>query len=514
MSFVQQLIGWVSGAITSALNEFWNWVTGTLATIFDKVKEVLSGMAKWVWENATNAFNTIIVQPLTSGLRAAAAYVMQKLKGTLYIAIVVPLMLKEVRGIIEWRSPQDIGLGIAKLLLKPIIARIGVELFWALLPSVLPAPSILQPPTVQPVPPAPPAFTAPPPAAKTVQAAWTDTLEATAGAAIVAGAVKEIADTVAASAVGQVVPPATASLSDSVAASATGAAIAPATVSLSDAVTASGAGAANPPLSTTLSDSVAASGFGFVSPYPLRLSDSVSASSTGAAIAPASISWIDSVSTSSAGSAGPLYVTISQSDSVASSAALGNSSGIDPFRPLWLYQYTNTGIKRLYWDFYSSGEVTSFFTSTSKPSWYDNYAYFDTVTAYREDARYAYAVVACFKPTIVTISQETSLIYIGIDDGSTALRGAYVTAVDAQTLRLYDRGGLSYQQFSWGGDWLVLYVSFPEKVARVYDRNGNLLASMALQDYMTGGTSKYTVTGNSPSSSIKLMIDWVTASTP
>jgi len=89
-----------------------------------------------------------------------------------------------------------------------------------------------------------------------------------------------------------------------------------------------------------------------------------------------------------------------------------------------------------------------------------------------------------------------------------------VTAVDAQTLRLYDRGGTSYQQFSWSGDWLVLYVSYSEKVARVYDRNGNLLASVALQDYLPGTTAKYTVTGNSPSTSIRLMIDWVTASTP
>jgi hypothetical protein len=193
---------------------------------------------------------------------------------------------------------------------------------------------------------------------------------------------------------------------------------------------------------------------------------------------------------------------------------LSNSSGIDPFRPLWLYQYANTGIKRLYWDFFASGEVTSFFTSTSKPSWYDNYAYFDSVTAYREDARYAYAVVACFRPLVTAVEGETQVIYVAIDDGATALRGAYVTVVNALTLRLYDRGGTSYQQFSWNGDWLVLYVSHPEKVARVYDRNGNLLASVALQDYLPGTTAKYTVTGNSPSINIRMTIDWVTVSTP
>jgi len=453
MSFVQQFIGWISGAITSALNEFWNWVTGTLASIFDKVKEVLSGMVKWVWENAAAAFNTIVVQPLASGLRAAASYVMQKLKGTLYIAIVVPLMLKEVRGIIEWRSPQDIGLGIAKLLLKPVVARLAVELLWAMLPSVLQTPAVLQPPTVQPVPPAPPAFTAPPPAAKTTQLAWKDAVEAAAAAALVAGVVQELKDSVAASAAGAVIGPATASLSDAVAAASAGSAAGPVTASLAD-----------------------------------------------------------SVGASSVGSAAPLYATASPSDSVASSATIGSSSGIDPFRPLWLYQYANTGIKRLYWDFFASGEVTSFFTSTAKPSWYDNYAYFDSVTAYREDARYAYAVAACFRPLVTAVDKETQVLYVAIDDGATALRGAYVTVVNALTLRLYDRGGIDYAEFSWSGDWIVLYVSFPEKVARVYDRNGNLLASVALQDYLPGTAAKYTVTGNSPSVSIRLAIDWVTVS--
>jgi hypothetical protein len=455
MSFVQQLVGWISGAITNALNEFWSWASSAIASIFDKVKEVLSGMVKWVWENATAAFNTIIVQPLTSGLKAATAYVVQKLKGTLYIAITIPLMLKEVRGIVEWKSPRDIGLGIAKLLLKPMIARLGVELFWALLPSVLPSPSILQPPTVQPVPPAPPAFTAPPSAARVTQLAWSDAVQAAAAAAIVTGVVSELRDSVSASAAGAVVGPATVSLSDAVQAAAAGAVAGPATVSLAD-----------------------------------------------------------SVSAASAGSAEQLYVTTNLSDSVSASSALGNSSGIDPFAPLWLYYYTSTSIKRLYWDFFSQDEVNAFFTSTNKPSWADNYALFDTVTAYREDAVYAYAVAVCFKPAITAISSETELLYVGIDDGATALRGAYVTAVDAQTLRLYDRGGSSYQQFSWSGDWLVLYVSYSDKVARVYDRNGNLLASVALQDYLPGTTAKYTITGNSPSSSIKLMTDWVTVSTP
>ena len=158
--------------------------------------------------------------------------------------------------------------------------------------------------------------------------------------------------------------------------------------------------------------------------------------------------------------------------------------------------------------------MASFFTSASKPSWADNYTFFDSVTAYREDARYAYAVALCFRPLATTVDRETQVLYVATDDGATALRGAYVTVVDALTLRLYDRGGLSYQQFSWGGDWLVLYVSFPEKAARVYDRNGNLLASVALQDYLPGTTAKYTVTGSSPSINIRLAIDWVTVSAP
>jgi len=455
MSFVQQLIGWVSGAITSALNEFWNWVTGTLASIFDKVKEVLGGMVKWVWENATNAFNAIIVQPLTSGLKAATAYVMQKLKGTLYIAIVVPLMLQEVRGIIEWRSPRDIGLGIAKLLLKPVIARIGVELFWAMLPSVLPTPSILQPPTVQPVPPAPPTYTAPPPAAKTAQAAWTDAVEPVAAAALIAGVVSELRETVTPASIGEIIPPSTVSAADTVAAAATGAVTGPATVSLAD---------------------------------------SVSAAATG--------------------SIAQYYAGANLSDSVSASSALGNSSGIDPFKPLWFYRYLDTTVRRRFWDFFASEEINSFFTSTSKPSWVDNYALFDTVTAYRDLYALAYAIAVCVKPVITSISQETELLYVAIDNGVSALRGAVLKAVNTNTLRIYDRGGLDYTEFSWNGDWIVIYFPFESKYAYVYDRDGNLLAARALDDYLSEGTPRHVVTGSSPSSSIKLMIDWVTASTP
>jgi len=475
MSFVQQLIGWVSGAITNALNEFWNWITSTLASIFDKVKEVLSGMVKWVWENAAAAFNTIVVQPLTSGLKAAAAYVMQKLKGTLYIAIVVPLMLREVRGIIEWRTPSDIGIGIAKLLLKPVIARLGVELFWALLPSVLPTPSVLQPPTVQPVPPAPPAFTAPPPAARTAQAAWTDAVEAAAAAAIVAGVVQELRDSVAASAAGAVVGPATASLSDVVRATSAGSVAGPTTLSLAD---------------------------------------SVSAASAGSVAGPATVSLADSVASSSAGSAGPLYATVNLSDSVASSSTLGSSSGIDPFMPLWFYRYYDKTIRRQFWDFFASDEIGSFFTSTAKPSWADNYALFDTVTAYRDVYAAAYAIAVCVKPVIAAISQETELLYVAIDNGVSALRGAVLKAVNAQTLRLYDRGGLNYTEFPWNGDWIVIYFPFESKYAYVYDRNGNLLAARALDDYLSGGTPRHVITGSSPSTSIRLMIDWVTVSVP
>jgi hypothetical protein len=41
-------------------------------------------------------------------------------------------------------------------------------------------------------------------------------------------------------------------------------------------------------------------------------------------------------------------------------------------------------------------------------------------------------------------------------------------------------------------------VLFPDKVTRVYIRDNNLLAAVTLDSYMTGGTPKYTVTGNSP----------------
>jgi hypothetical protein len=399
---------------------------------------------------------------------------MQKLKGTLYIAIVVPLMMREVRGIIEWRSPRDIGLGIAKLLLKPVIARLSIELFWALLPSVLPTPTVLQPPYQAPTPPKAPEYTTPPPAARTAQAAWTDAVEPVALAALIAGAVSELGETVAPSSIGEIIPPSTVSAVDTVATAATGAVVAPNTV--------------------TLSDSVSAAAAGLYSPYQQTLSDSISAAATG--------------------SIAQYYAGVNLSDSVASSAALGNSSGIDPFRPLWFYRYYDTSIRRQFWDFFASGEIDSFFTSTAKPSWYDNYAYFDTVTAYRDVYALAYAIAVCVKPVIVTISQETELLYVAIDNGVSALRGAVLKAVNANTLRIYDRGGLNYTEFSWNGDWIVIYFPFETKYAYVYDRDGNLLAARALDDYLSGGTPRHVVTGNSPSSSIKLMIDWVTLSVP
>jgi hypothetical protein len=225
------------------------------------------------------------------------------------------------------------------------------------------------------------------------------------------------------------------------------------------------------------------------------------------------ISIEDTVSPTTSGFAVTPVIVAAMFDTVSPSSAWPNSSGINPFSPPWVYQPANAAIKRLFWDFYKSGEVQSFFTSISKPSWYDNYAYFDGVAAYRQVSSYVHAIAVCVKPVIVAIEQETELLYVGISDSSTALRGAVLKAVNAKTLRIYDRGGVNYTEFSWDGDWIVVYVSWPEKVARVYDRNGNLLADRALEDYYPF-TQMHVVTGNSPGTNIRLMIDWVTIASP
>ena len=455
MNIVQQFIGWISGAISSALNEFFNWFMGVMTSVFDKVVETLSGMVKWVWENASKAFETVILKPATTALKSAVAFTTRKMKGTLYIAIIMPLMLKEVREMIEWRSLRDIGTGMLKLLLKPIVGRIAVELLWGLLPAALPTPAVLEPPTVEPVPPAPPEFYAPPPVSRAVTASALDDVRSISSATVIAGVIHEIGERIKALSTGEIVPPATVRLSDVVHGAPTGSVSGPVTV---------------------------------------RLSDAVHGAPTGAVEEE--------------------QKRISIAESVSGSSSLGSSSGVNPFRQIWFYRYYDTSIRRLYWDFFTSGEVQSFFNSATKPSWIDNCAVFDGVTAYREEVRLAYAVTVCLKPEISSISQETELLYIGIDNGISALRGAVLKAVNAQTLRLYDRGGLSYTEFAWSGDWIVIHIPFESRMAYVYDRDGNLLASKSLEDYLTSGVPEYTVIGSSPSSNVKLYIDWVTVSVP
>jgi preprotein translocase subunit YajC len=286
-------------------------------------------------------------------------------------------------------------------------------------------------------------------------------------------------------------------------------------IDLFDTVSPASAGGITPPSTAGISDSISPTATGSITPLRVQVSvsDTVSPSSSGYIVAPARVQVSDAVAPAATGFAVTPTVNVALFDTVSPSSAWPNSSGINPFNSLWTYQPTNTSIRRLFWEFYKSAEVQSFFTSTGKPYWYDDYALFDSITAYRQDSRFAYAIVACVRPIITAITQETDLLYVSIDDGATALRGAVLKAVNAQTLRIYDRGGLNYTEFSWNGDWIVVYVSWPEKVARVYDRNGNLLASRALEDYIAS-SAKYTVTGSSPNVNIKLMLDWVTVAVP
>jgi preprotein translocase subunit YajC len=322
-------------------------------------------------------------------------------------------------------------------------------------------------------------------------------------------------DTVTATSYGELIKGVVIDLFDTVSSTSSGEIIPPSLVSVPDTVSPTSTGSLTPSSTAGLSDIVSPTVTGSITPIKvsINISDTVSPSSGGYITTPAKIQIDDTVTSTATGFVGTPTVNISLFDTVSPNAVWQDSSGINPFNPLWTYQPTNTSIRRLFWEFYKSVEVQSFFTSTDKPSWYDDYALFDSVTAYRQDSRFAYVIVACVKPIITAITQETDLLYISIDDGATALRGAVLRAVNAQTLRIYDRGGSNYTEFSWNGDWIVVYVSWPEKVARVYDRNGNLLASRALEDYMAT-SAKYTVTGSSPNVNIKLMLDWVTISVP
>ena len=322
-------------------------------------------------------------------------------------------------------------------------------------------------------------------------------------------------DAVTATSYGELIKGVVLDLFDTVSPISSGEIIPPSLVSVPDTVSPTSTGSLTPSSTAGLSDTVSPAVTGSITPLKvsINITDTVSPSSGGYVTTPAKIQIDDAVTSTATGFVGTPTVNISMFDTVSPSSAWPNSSGINPFNSPWVYLPSNTSIRRLFWEFYKSDEVQSFFTSTSKPYWYDDYALFDSVTAYRRDSRFAYAIVACVKPVITSITQETDLLYIVIDDGVTALRGAVLKAVNAQTLRIYDRGGLNYTEFSWNGDWIVVYVSWPEKVARVYDRNGNLLASRALEDYMAS-SAQYTVTGSSPNVNIKLMLDWVTVSVP
>jgi len=322
-------------------------------------------------------------------------------------------------------------------------------------------------------------------------------------------------DTVTATSYGEIIKGIVIDLFDTVSPTSSGEIIPPSLVRVPDTVSPTSTGSLTPSSTAGLSDTVSPVVTGSITPLKvsINITDIVSPSSGGYITTPAKIQIDDTVTSTATGFVGTPTANISVFDTVSPSSTWPNSSGINPFNPLWVYLSSNTSIRRLFWEFYKSSEVQSFFTSTNKPSWYDDYALFDSVTAYRQDSRFAYAVVTCIKPVITSISQETELLYIGIDDGATALRGAVLKAVNAKTLRIYDRGGINYTEFTWNGDWIVVYVSWAEKVARVYDRNGNLLASRALEDYIAS-SAQYTVTGSSPNVNIKLMLDWVTVSVP
>jgi hypothetical protein len=323
-------------------------------------------------------------------------------------------------------------------------------------------------------------------------------------------------DMITASSYGELIKGVVIDLLDTVSPTDSGEIIPPSLVSVPDTVSPTSTGSLTPSSTAGLSDIVSPTATGSVTPLKvsINISDTVSPSPGGYVTPPAKIQVDDALAPAATGFVGTPTVNVSLFDTVSPSAVWPNSSGINPFRPLWFYRYYDTSIRRRFWDFFSSGEIGSFFTSTSKPSWYDNYALFDSVTAYRDVYALAYAIAVCVKPVIVAISQETELLYVAIDNGVSALRGAVLKAVNARTLRIYDRGGLNYTEFSWNGDWIVIYFPFESKYVYVYDRDGNLLAAQALDDYLSGGTPRHVVTGSSPSISIRLMIDWVTLSTP
>jgi hypothetical protein len=142
-------------AVRSALEGFVSWIV-------TKVQEFFG----WVWENIRNAVNgfvgnlmnwvqTTFINPVTATINNIFNKFVEKLKGVLFIVIVTPLMIKEIKGLVEVERLRDVIPKGIKIALKPLLGYLGIEMLWAFI-SQYAKPITITPPSIIPSPQIPP----------------------------------------------------------------------------------------------------------------------------------------------------------------------------------------------------------------------------------------------------------------------------------------------------------------------------------------------------------------------
>ncbi len=168
-----------------------------------------------------------------------------------------------------------------------------------------------------------------------------------------------------------------------------------------------------------------------------------------------------------------------------------NASGIDPNDPTWM----PAGGWDKIWEFETDAELTDFATDQQYASVSDHRVVFEPPSG-----SYGYIerditdggiskVAICLKDIVSSVTDIHMVA--GVDvivDGNLYSVSIYTVAGDPSKLELYDEVSGTSVHFTNPGDWIVLVVDLVNKIARVYDRNKNVLAEVTLSPSSTTQT--------------------------
>lgn len=160
-----------------------------------------------------------------------------------------------------------------------------------------------------------------------------------------------------------------------------------------------------------------------------------------------------------------------------------NASGIDPNDPTW----TPAGGWDKVWEFETDAELTDFATGQRYASVSDHRVIFEPPS---DDYGYVERditdeviskVAICLKDIVSSAPDIHMIVGVDIDDGTSVYSvSLYTVAGDPSKLELYDENSGNSVVFTNPNDWIVFVVDYVNKIARVYDRNKNVLAELSL----------------------------------